>query len=71
MANLLNHLNYENFLEFSDAFIDAEKEYKVNDFVLVALCETESTWNKSERAKDGCNNITGMDVQSDSSKGTI
>ena len=71
MANILNNSNYANFLEFSDAFVDAEKEYKVNAFALVAISGTESRWNKSERANDGSNNITGMDVQSDISKGTI
>lgn len=71
MANVLNHSNYSNFLKFSDAFVDAEKQYKVNAFALVAISGTESGWNRSERANDGSNNITGMDVQSDFSSGTI
>lgn len=71
MANVLNHSHYANFLEFSNAFVDAEKEYKVNAFALVAISGAESRWNKTERANDGSNNITGMDVQSDFSRGTI
>ncbi len=71
MAKVLKSSHYANVLKFSNAFVDAEKQYKVNAFALAAISGAESGWNESRRANNGNNNITGMDVKSDSSKGTV
>ena len=71
MESVLSHSHYANFSKFSNAFVDAEAMYGVNAFALVAIAGIESGWNTSERSCDGTNNITGMDVQDDSSVGTI
>ena len=71
MANVLNTSHHANLLKLSDAFVDAEKQYKVNAFALVAIAAAESGWDESLRANNGNKNITGMDVQFDSSKGTV
>lgn len=71
MANILAHSHYANFAEFSDAFVDAERAYGVNAFALVAIPGLESGWNTSNRAKDGNNNIVGMNVPVNASRGTV
>lgn len=50
------------------AFVDAEREFKVNAFFLAGIVALESSWNTSDRAINS-NNLTGMGVYSDSSKG--
>lgn len=71
MANVLSHSHYSNFAELSDAFVDAERAYGVNAFALVAIPGLESGWNTSERAHNGRNNITGMGVPKNASRGTV
>lgn len=71
MANVLANSHYSNFAEFSDAFVDAERTWGINAFALVAIPGHESGWNTSDRAKNGYNNITGMDVPVNASRGTI
>lgn len=71
MANVLANSHYSNFAEFSDAFVDAERTWGVNAFALVAIPGLESGWNTSDRAKNGYNNITGMDVPVNASRGTV
>jgi len=68
MANVLKGSGFE---EFSDAFVDAERAYSVNAFALVAIPGLESGWNSSGRAKDGNNNIVGMNVPHNASRGTV
>lgn len=67
MATILAGTGLE---EISDAFVDAEREYGVNAIALAAIPALESGWNNSHRAKNGSNNLIGMDVQEDSDKGT-
>lgn len=69
MREVLSESHYSNFAELSDAFVGAEREYGVNAFALVAICGLESGWNKSNRAKNGSNNLTGMAVYGDDSPG--
>jgi len=71
IAKVLDASHHANLLKFSNAFVDAEKQCKVNAFALVAIVAAESGWDESRRANNGNNNITGMDVQFDSSKGTV
>lgn len=71
MYEVLSHSHYSNFLAFYSAFVDAEQKYGVNAFGLIAIAGLESGWNTSPRAKNGNNNITGMDVEHDGSVGTI
>lgn len=68
MANVLMGSGFE---EFSDAFVDAEIAYGVNAFALAAIPGLESGWNRSGRAKDGNNNIVGMNVPHNASRGTV
>lgn len=70
MKEVLSESHYSNFAELSDAFVGAEREYGVNAFALVAICGLESGWNRSNRAKNGSNNLTGMAVYGDDSPGT-
>lgn len=70
MKEVLSESHYSNFTELSDAFVGAEKEYGVNAFGLVAIAGLESGWNRSDRAKNGSNNLTGMAVYEDGSIGT-
>lgn len=71
MANVLANSHYAGFVEFSDAFVDAERTYGVNAFALVAIPGLESGWNSSGRAHNGTNNITGMNVPVNASRGTV
>ena len=71
MKEILSESHYSNFAEISDAFVDAEKEYGINAFALVAISGLESGWNTSERANNGRNNIVGMAVYNDDSYGTV
>jgi flagellum-specific peptidoglycan hydrolase FlgJ len=71
MANVLSHSHFANFSDLSDAFVDAEKAYGVNAFALVAIPALESGWNTSERAHNGNNNIVGMNVPKNASRGTV
>jgi len=52
-----------------ESFIQAEKEYHVNALFLVSLVATESSWNTSERANNGSNNLTGFSVYHNASRG--
>lgn len=70
MREVLSESHYSNFAELSDAFVLAEREYGVNAFALVAICGLESGWNRSDRAQNGSNNLTGMAVYGDDSPGT-
>lgn len=71
MANVLSHSHYSNFAELSNAFVDAERAYGVNAFALISIPGLESGWNTSDRAHNGRNNITGMGVPKNASRGTI
>lgn len=71
MKEVLSESHYSNFAEISDAFVDAEKEYGINAFALVAIAGLESGWNTSERANNGRNNIVGMAVYNDDSYGSV
>lgn len=71
LYNVLSHSHYSNFLDFYTAFVDAEKEYQVNAFALIAIAGLESGWNRSARANNGRNNIVGMGVEHDGSHGTV
>jgi hypothetical protein len=68
MANVLKGSGFE---EFSDAFVDAERAYGVNAFALAAIPGLESGWNRSGRAHDGGNNIVGMNVPHNASRGSV
>lgn len=55
--------------ELAVAFIQAEKEYKINSIFLSALIAHESGWGESKRSNDGSNNMSGYAVYTSSSKG--
>lgn len=55
---------------FAEAFVQAEQEYGVNAFFLAGVVALESGWAKSERARNGSNNLTGHAVYNDTSVGT-
>jgi beta-N-acetylglucosaminidase len=71
MREVLSESHYSNFADLADAFVDAERAYGVNAFALVAIPGLESGWNTSNRAKDGNNNIVGMNVPKNASRGTV
>lgn len=47
------------FYNQSDAFIEAEKKYKINALFLIGLCANESGWGTSRLAQEK-NNLTGF-----------
>lgn len=71
MRTILSESHYANFSDLADAFVDAERAYGVNAFALVAIPGLESGWNTSDRAKNGRNNIVGMNVPKNASRGSI
>jgi beta-N-acetylglucosaminidase len=71
MRGILSESHYSNFIDLADAFVQGEKLYQVNAFALIAIPGLESGWNTSDRAKNGRNNIVGMDVQHNASRGSV
>ena len=71
MREVLSESHYSNFADISDAFVEAERKYNINAFFLVAIAGLESGWNTSERANNGRNNIVGMAVYNNYSRGTV
>ena len=71
MRAVLSESHYSNFADLADAFVDAERAYGVNAFALIAIPGLESGWNTSDRAKNGRNNIVGMNVQHNASRGSV
>ena len=52
------------------ALVESERQYGINVFFISAIVALESGWCTSQRSNNGSNNLTGMDVPSDSSPGT-
>lgn len=71
MREVLSESHYAGLVDYADAFVDAERAYEVNAFALVAIPGLESGWNRSNRAKDGNNNIVGMNVPTNASRGSV
>lgn len=67
---LLKYKGASTMVHLSDAFIDSEKKYGVNSFVMAAIVALESGFATSRRAVED-NNLTGYEVYSDESEGRL
>lgn len=56
--------------ELAYAIVEAEQTYGVNAFILASIVSWESSYNTSDRATNGSNNIMGWNVTSESAKGS-
>jgi beta-N-acetylglucosaminidase len=69
LSQVFNKLNEPKMAQYSQAFIDAEKEYGVNALFLAAIAAQESGWGSKAGGTNGTN-LTGHCVYNSQSIGT-